>query len=76
MKIKHNFNIQCEGTNDITFAAVSCCVSMTNIKKEMDGTLIWNPSLNYSSSRNNFEQLINDEIVATRESYKVSEINI
>lgn len=71
----YDFNIQCDGTSNITHATVSCCVSMTNIKKETDGTLIWNPSLDYSSSKNNFEQLINDEIAAKRESYNVSEIN-
>ena len=46
---------------------------MKNVKKEMNGTLIWGDT-DFSSKKDNYEQLFNDKITALRDEYNLIEI--
>ena len=69
----YDFNIACDGTNGFSSRTVSCCVLMKNVKKEMNGTLIWGDT-DFSSKKDNYEQLFNDKITALRDEYNLIEI--
>lgn len=70
----YNFELEMDGTNGIDYAVVNTCVIIKNIKLEADGTLKWDTSLEYYSSLNNYEQLLNDVVTTKRENYNVTQM--
>lgn len=53
---------------------ISSCVILKNVKKDADGNLTYDPNLDYASSKDNYEQLLNDQVTAKRDKYNVSKI--
>lgn len=71
----YDFNIKCDGSNDINKATVTSCVIMKNIKKESDGTLTYSPKLDYDSSKDNYEQALNDNVTSKRDICNINKLS-
>lgn len=72
----YNFDIKTEkGSEEKYSHTVTSCVIVKNIKKDVDGTLTYDPYLDYYSSLDNYDQLFNDIISSKRDQYVVTELS-
>lgn len=69
------YDIKVEMT-DGSVHTITCSVTMTNIKKDTDGTLRWDIDLEYSSIDNDYEQLLSEVVIQKRDKYNVAELDI
>ena len=70
----YDFELEMDGTNNISQTTVSCAVIVKNIKQDIDGTLTYDTSLGYVTEVDNYDQLINNVVISKREEFNVSEI--
>lgn len=73
--IKGYISLEFSYTEEKYSHTVTSCVIVKNIKKDADGTLTYDPYLDYYSSLDNYDQLFNDIISSKRDQYVVTELS-
>lgn len=59
---------------DKNTSTVTCCVALSNIKKESDGTLKYDTELGFTAEVDNYDKVINDQVISKRDNYNVTEV--
>ncbi|MCI5602431.1 MAG: hypothetical protein SOV90_11825 [Lachnospiraceae bacterium] len=69
----YDYDIGLDSSNK-SMSTVTCCVILSNIKKDTDGTLKYDTALDFTAEADNYDKIVNDCVTSKRDNYNVTDV--